>query len=121
MPAFIVKVKELPKNVKIGIGVVAGLLAVLLVYFVFFSSSPGPQICSSTDPTRCFVAFKKATTWDDAKALCDSKYAGLASIHSMAEQKAATQACIGAGVSRSTNADDTGVAECAVSQRAPYS
>lgn len=100
----------LTKNAKLVVVAGAAVLLVLCpLLWYFFGTSEGAPVCTVADPTRCFVPVKKSMTWPEASSYCNSHYAGLASIHSVAEQKVASTACMSLGVSRVWAADETGL------------
>ena len=71
------------------------------VYWYTGQADPGA-------PAGRFVAVNKPMSFDDANSYCKSNYAGLASIHSRAEQKDAIDACKSMALSKVWDGSDTG-------------
>jgi hypothetical protein len=59
-------------------------------------------------PAGRFVALTRPMSWDDANSYCTSNYAGLASIHTRAEQKDAIETCRSTALSKVWDGSDTG-------------
>lgn len=90
---------------KVG-GGIAAVLGIGLVYYLYSSSffaNEGQQVGR-------FVTSSQAVSWDDARDFCESKYEGLASIHSPQEQADAVAACkaVDGGLSKVWDGSDTG-------------
>jgi hypothetical protein len=86
-----------------GLGVVVAAALVYYLYTASFFATEGLVVGR-------FVTSSKALSWDDARDFCESKYAGLASIHSAQEQTDAVAACkaVDGGLSKVWDGSDTG-------------
>ena len=86
-----------------GVGIV---LVAALGYYLYTTS----YFASEGQKVGRFVTSSQAVSWDDARDFCESKYEGLASIHSAQEQADAVQACkaVDGGLSKLWDGSDTG-------------
>jgi hypothetical protein len=91
------------KKVGGGLGVVVVAALGYYLYSTSFFATEGRTVGR-------FVTSNKALNWDDARDFCESKYEGLASIHSAQDQTDAVAACqaVDGGLSKVWDGSDTG-------------